>query len=92
MTYVTPDPNLITSGLSGPISKEGITVQVQIVRLDNETLWSLEVANAEGTSTVWDEQFSTDEAAFAEFQRTVSQEGIRNEGILDQGNIIPFRR
>ena len=41
-----PDLNLITSGLSGPISKEGITVQVQIVRLDNETLWSLEDGNA----------------------------------------------
>jgi hypothetical protein len=83
------DPNLITSGLSGPFKKDGITVHVHIVRLENGTLWSLEVVNGHGTSTVWDELFPTDEAAFAEFQRTVSQEGMK--AFLDQGNIIPIR-
>ena len=83
------DPNLVTSILSGPFKKDGITVHVHIVRLENEKLWSLEVVNAQGTSTVWDDLFPTDEAAFAEFQRTVSQEGMK--AFLDQGNIIPFR-
>jgi hypothetical protein len=46
--------------------------------------------NAAGTSVVWDEQFSSDEEAYAEFKRTVADEGM--QAFLDQGNVIPFRR
>ena len=84
------DPNLVTSSLSGKFAKDGITVEVSIVRLEKETLWSLEVVNGQGTSTVWDEQFLTDDAAYAEFKRTVAEEGMKP--FLDSGNIIPFRR
>ena len=42
------------------------------------------------TSTVWDELFPTDEAAYAEFERTVAEEGML--AFLDKGNVIPFRR
>jgi hypothetical protein len=84
------DPNLVISGLSGFVTKDGVQVQVNIVRLETDTLWSLEVVNAEGTSTVWDERFLTDEAAYAEFEKTVAEEGMK--AFLDQGNVIPFRR
>ena len=84
------DPNIVYSGLSRKVTREGMTVEVVIVRLEHETDWSLEVVNAANTSTVWDELFATDEAAYAEFERTVAEEGMRT--FLDSGEVIPFRR
>lgn len=83
------EPNILQSGLSGTVSKDGITVRIHIYRLDSEPGWSLEVVNDAGTSIVWDDRFATDEEAYAEFQRTVDQEGMRS--FLDNGNVIPFR-
>ena len=70
-----PDPTIITSPLSGPFTEGGVTVDVQIYRLQ-DTKWSLEVVDSKGTSTVWDDLFDTDEAAKAEFHRTVAEEGL----------------
>lgn len=84
------DPNLVTSSLSGIVTRDGVRVEVNIVRLEDEKLWSLEVVNVDGTSIVWDERFSSDDEAHAEFERTVSEEGMKT--FLDQGNVIPFRR
>ena len=84
------DPNLVTSGLSGVVTQDGITVEICICRLEHEKPWTLEVVNAAGTSVVWDEPFSSDEEAYAEFKRTVADEGM--QAFLDQGNVIPFRR
>lgn len=83
-------PNLVTSGLSGIVTRDGVTVEVFIVRLEHEPTWSLEVVNDAGTSIVWDDQFPSDEDAHQEFLRTVAQEGMRT--FLDNGNVIPFRR
>jgi uncharacterized protein len=69
------DPTIITSPLSGYFSEGGITVNVQIYRLE-DTKWSLEVIDSDGTSIVWDDLFDTDEAARAEFQRSVAEEGL----------------
>ena len=69
------DPKIITSPLSGPYSEGGLTVDVQIYRLENST-WTLEVIDGEGTSTVWDDPFDTAEAALAEFRRCIAEEGI----------------
>jgi hypothetical protein len=41
-----------------------------------DTKWSLEVVDFEGTSIVWDDQFDTDDAAKAKFQRSVAEEGL----------------
>ena len=84
------DPNLVTSDLSGVVTQDGVKVEICIVRIEHEKLWTLEVVNAAGTSVVWDEQFSSDEEAYAEFKRTVAAEGM--QAFLDQGNVIPFRR
>lgn len=83
------DPNIVHSGLSGAVSKDGVTVKVLIYRLENDPSWSLEVVNSVGTSIVWDDLFATDDDAFAEFQRTADQEGMQS--FLDNGNVIPFR-
>ena len=70
-----PDPTIITSPLSGPCTEGGITVDVQIYRLQ-DTKWSLEVVDNKGTSTVWDDLFDTDQAAKTEFHRTVAEAGL----------------
>ena len=83
------EPKLVHSALSGTVTKDGVTVQVSIVRLEDEPGWSLEVVNSSYTSIVWDDLFLSDEEAYAEFQRTIAEEGI--ETFLDKGNVIPFR-
>ena len=84
------DPNLITSGLSQVVERNGIKVQVHIYRLESDRSWTLEVVNEAQTSTVWDDTFPTDDAAYAEFLRTVEDEGM--ETFLDTAKVIPFKR
>ena len=84
------DPKIVRSGLSRTVQKDGVTVEVSIIRLEDESKWSLEVVNAAGTSTVWDDLFASDKEAYAQFERTVTEEGIR--AFLDNANVIPFRR
>ncbi len=69
------DPKIIDSPLSGRFAEGGITVDVRIYRLE-DTDWSLEVIDSEGTSIVWNDLFPTDEAAKAEFHRSVDEEGV----------------
>ncbi len=84
-------PNLINSGLSGVVSRDGVTVDVKIYRLDREPVeWSLEVVNQAGTSIVWDETFPTDKLAYEEFRRTVTEEGMK--AFKESAKVIPFRR
>jgi hypothetical protein len=84
------DPNLVHSSLSGTVTKDGVTVEVSIVRLEIVPDWTLEVVNSAGTSIVWDELFSSDEEAYAEFQRAVVEEGMTI--FLENGKLIPFKR
>ena len=84
------DPKIVKSGLSRTVKKDGVTVEVSIIRLEYETEWSLEVANSASTSTVLDDLLASDDEAFAEFERTVAEEGMRT--FLDKENAIPFRR
>lgn len=65
-------------------------VDVRICRLEAESTWTLEVVNAAGASTVWDDLFLSDEAANDEFLRTVVDEGIA--AFLDVATVVPFRR
>ena len=84
------EPNLVISSLSRTVKRDGIIVEVNICRLEKDKSWTLEVVNSEGTSIVWDDAFDTDEDAYAEFERTVKEEGMKT--FLDSGNVIPFRR
>ena len=74
-----PDPELIASKHNGKFTRGGITVEVRIVRLE-DTKWTLEIVDESGTSIVWDDEFDTDDAAHAEFLRSVETEGL--DGIL----------
>ena len=84
------EASIVNSGLSRKVTRDGVTVDVSIIRLEHEKEWSLEVVNAVNTSTVWDELFPTDEAAYAEFERTVAEEGM--QAFLDSAKVIPFPR
>jgi uncharacterized protein len=81
-------PNIVYSEFAGRFTQDGVSVEVVIVKLEGGSEWTLEVVNSEGTSFVWDESFLDDHEAYAEFQRTVSEEGM--DAFLDQSNMIPF--
>jgi hypothetical protein len=70
------DPRIIHSALSRTIREDGTEVRVEIYRLET-TEWSLEVVDATGASTVWDDLFPTDQAALDEAMKTIHEEGIR---------------
>ena len=73
------DPELEQSPLSGDVTRDGITVRVEIYRLaDTDDAWFLEIVDHDGASTVWEEQFVTDIEAYAEFRRALESEGIRS--------------
>lgn len=84
------DPNIVFSGHCGQYSRDGISVEVSIARLEHEAAWTLEVVNGNRTSIVWDDPFPSDDAAYAEFLATVEVEGM--QVFLDDGNVIPFKR
>ena len=67
------EPNIVASGLSRTVTIDDVKVEVQIFRLEHDPQWTLEVINDEGTSTVWDGLFDTDEEAFAAFELTVEE-------------------
>ena len=69
------DPKLIDSKHNGKFSRDGLTVEVCIYRLEH-TKWTLEIVDENGTSIVWDNEFDTDDAAHAEFLRSVETEGL----------------
>ena len=83
------DPNIIRSGLSRTIVSQGLKADVGIYRLEDGPDWSLEVVDQDGTSTVWDELFPTDQTAFEAFQEALQEEGLA--GLLGRSNILPFR-
>lgn len=67
---------ILHSPLSRIVVEQGHTLEICIYRGKDEAGWVLEVVDAEGTSTVWDDLFSTDQAAFDEVFRTINDEGI----------------
>ncbi len=76
---MTDDPEIIVSRHNGPFTRDGITVEVNICRL-NDTKWSLEVVDQDNNSIVWDGEFETEDEAHAEFLKSVQTEGL--DGIL----------
>jgi hypothetical protein len=72
-------PEIEYSPLCERVTRDGITVRVEIYRLAGRGEgWSLEVVDQLGGSTVWDGTFVKDEDAHAEFYRTLELEGIRS--------------
>lgn len=82
------DPNIVSSGLSKRVELEEFQLSIEIYRLEDDTEWVLEVVDQHGTSTVWGEQFGTDQDAYDEAMRTIREEGAA--AFRDSGNVIQF--
>ena len=74
------DPELEYSDFSGDFTDDDVTVHVSIYRIAHGLGdgWALEVIDSEQASTVWEEPFATDRAAFDEFLATIERDGIRS--------------
>lgn len=83
-----PDPNLVDSGLSQRVTVDGHDFQIEIYRLEYDTQWSLEVVDEDGTSTVWDDLFDSDQTALDEVLKTIKEEGL--SAFRDSENVVPF--
>ena len=55
------EPNIVYSGLSRRVHVGGLDLRIEIYRLEDEPPWVLEVIDQQDTSTVWDEQFKSDQ-------------------------------
>lgn len=64
------------SDLSRRVTIEGMMVDVQIFRFDDESDWVIVAANESGRTTRWDEVFASDTAAMAAFQIVAQEEGL----------------
>ncbi len=82
------DPNIVSSGLSRRVVVDGHTLQVDIYRLEIDHSWSLEIVDEDGTSTVWEDLFPSDQAALDEALKAIEKEGL--SGFRDLGNVVPF--
>jgi len=69
---------LALSPLATRVTRGGTSVDVHIYRAGDHGRdgWILEIVDASGTSTVWDNPFPTDGAALAEALSTISTHGI----------------
>ena len=68
---MTDEYKIIHSPLEKRITRDGMSVQVLIYRGEGEGGWLLEIVDHLGGSTVWDDRFSTDQAAFDEAMATI---------------------
>ncbi len=73
---MTDEAQLVMSPLCREITRDGMTVEVHIYRGVDDDEWVLEVVDQEHASTVWNNQFPTDQAALDEVIRTIESEGI----------------
>jgi hypothetical protein len=68
---------LIYSKHCQSVTRNGRTINVEIYSSGKKD-WILEVVDEDNNSTVWDDQFETDDEAFQEFERTLKEEGIES--------------
>ena len=69
------EPDFIESPLSQHVTRNGVTVRVDIYG-DSDNRWILEIVDAENTSHVWDEHFETDQQALDEALRALDEESL----------------
>jgi hypothetical protein len=90
LSMTDDEPNMITSSKSQRVAVDGYVFSIEIYRLETDSTWILEVVDHEGTSHVWEDQFSSDKDA-----RTAAVEALESEGALAfmrGDNIVPFRK
>ncbi len=85
-----PDPEVIFSGLTHERTVEGHLIKINIFRLDRDFTWTLEAVDQNGTSTVWDDPFETEQAALDEVLDAIDKEGL--SAVSGISNVIQFPR
>lgn len=79
------EPVVIDSGLSQEMEVDGYLFEVCIYRLEEETAWTLEVIDEEGTSHIWNATFASDFAAMVEAQKVIRTAGAERFMYEDSG-------
>lgn len=74
------DYPLVHSPLEERVTRDAVTVEVLIYRGKDESEWILEVVDEHGGSTVWDDSFPSDQAAYDAAMATITEEGIGSFG------------
>ncbi len=82
------DTDITHSEKSTSITKDDVTLKIEIYREGQEQEWALEVVAENGTSTVWDELFDDDAAALEEALEVIENEGGKSFMLDD--NVIQF--
>ena len=77
------EPDFVESPLSRHVTRNGVTVRVEIYG-DSNDRWILEIVDAENTSHVWDEHFETDQQALDEALRALDEEPLEFLGRTGQ--------
>ena len=67
---------IVVSPLCRSVEQDGVSVEIHIYRGSEDDTWVLEIVDQQGTSTVWDDRFETDEAALQEALSALKLEGI----------------
>jgi hypothetical protein len=57
------NPEIIMPPLCRKVTVDGITIQIDIYRGEDDSGWILEVIDEENASTIWDVPFDTDQEA-----------------------------
>ncbi len=83
-----PNPNIVRSGLSQPITIDGQQIRIEIYRLESDPTWILELVDEAGTSVVWDDPYETDQQAFDEAIGAITDEGLAL--YAEPGNVVEF--
>ena len=72
---MSKDPEIIYSPLQQRLTRDGKTVEVNIYRIPTSR-WNLEVVDEHGNSTVWQDEFDTDQDAFDQLLQEIDADGI----------------
>lgn len=72
----TSDPQIVDSRHCRVVTGDGISVELCIYRLDSGTEWSMELVTEDNSSIVWEEVFESDDAANAEFEKALGNDGL----------------
>ena len=72
------EKELVLSELCQTVSRDSTFVEIEIYRLEDDDTWTLEVVDETNASTVWDNQYPTEQAALDEALRVINEEGIRS--------------
>lgn len=70
------NPEIEVSPLSQAFTADGITVSVEIYKIEGNDGWVLELVDEHDNSTVWEDLFPTDQAAWEEFETGVREIGL----------------